>query len=288
MTGRRAVKPWPVKVSRAFQFVPGHVGGRVASAQPIRRRGGNLRQASIGATGVPVPMLPVYIDHDLITSSTTPGADTLDTSGLAALSDDGNLFIVWCAGAGVGAFTAPAGWTVEASGSVGTDVTYLVAWTNKSASTDWDFMFADPIDADAWRGAMATVWQFEGLTAAAPVTTLTVDVSTATASTTEALPSAPTGTWMPSWGASPDFYPSGTSSQWNAYQASATDGSTSGSSNYVSIPGSGSMTAEDHAGVLIGRVNGYLGGCISGSPVVSASSDWVLLSFGFTTVGYGP
>lgn len=53
MTGRRAVRQWDERLSRALQFVPGHVGGRVASAQPIRRRGGTLRQASVGAVTIP-------------------------------------------------------------------------------------------------------------------------------------------------------------------------------------------------------------------------------------------
>lgn len=257
-------------------------GGRRWSESPIPRVG----KQRVRRMGVIPGMMPVYIDHDWVPSSTTPGTDVLDTSTLAALADDGNLFIVWCVGAGVGAFTAPAGWTVDASGTFGLDSSYLVAHTTKSGTTDWDFAFADAIDADTWRAAAATVWEFEGTDGPQPSTTLVVDAATATASTAQALPAAPAGTFMPPWGASPDFWASGTSPQWNAYLAVARDGATTGASNYDTIPGSGSMTAENHGGVLIGRVNGFLGGCISGTPTVDTSSDWLTLAFGFTTVGY--
>jgi hypothetical protein len=53
MTSRRPIRGHTERVSRALQFIPGHVSGRVASAQPIRRRGGTLRQASVGAVEVP-------------------------------------------------------------------------------------------------------------------------------------------------------------------------------------------------------------------------------------------
>jgi hypothetical protein len=52
VTSRRAVPGWDQRISRALQFVPGHVGGRVASAQPVIRRGGTLRREAVGAVGV--------------------------------------------------------------------------------------------------------------------------------------------------------------------------------------------------------------------------------------------
>ena len=39
MSSRRTLKSIAARESRAFQFIPGHVGGRVASAQPVLRRG---------------------------------------------------------------------------------------------------------------------------------------------------------------------------------------------------------------------------------------------------------
>lgn len=38
MTSRRSFRPWTQRLSQAQQFRPGHVTGRVASAQPLRRR----------------------------------------------------------------------------------------------------------------------------------------------------------------------------------------------------------------------------------------------------------
>ena len=51
MTSRRAVPGWDQRISRALQFRPGHMDGRVASAQPSRRRGGTLRREAVGAAG---------------------------------------------------------------------------------------------------------------------------------------------------------------------------------------------------------------------------------------------
>lgn len=57
MTGRRPMAGWDARLSRALQFQPGHVGGRVASAQPVRRNGGTLRRPAVGAMAAPVPPL---------------------------------------------------------------------------------------------------------------------------------------------------------------------------------------------------------------------------------------
>jgi len=38
MTGRRSLATHAARESRWLQFEPGHVGGRVDSAQPVRRR----------------------------------------------------------------------------------------------------------------------------------------------------------------------------------------------------------------------------------------------------------
>jgi len=52
MTSRRAAPGYDQRLSRAFQFRPGHVGGRVASAQPVVRRDGTL-PLIVGAGGAP-------------------------------------------------------------------------------------------------------------------------------------------------------------------------------------------------------------------------------------------
>lgn len=49
MTGRRSMAGWEQRLSRALQFQPGHVGGRIASAQPVKRNGGMLRRPAVGA-----------------------------------------------------------------------------------------------------------------------------------------------------------------------------------------------------------------------------------------------
>lgn len=49
MSSRRRTPTPAERQSRLDQFRPGHVGGRVASAQPIRRNGGTLRRVSVGA-----------------------------------------------------------------------------------------------------------------------------------------------------------------------------------------------------------------------------------------------
>ena len=48
MTAQRSIAASDARDSRILQFRPGHVGGRVASAQPIARRGGTLRRPSVG------------------------------------------------------------------------------------------------------------------------------------------------------------------------------------------------------------------------------------------------
>lgn len=53
MTSRRSMQTHAERVSRALQFIPGHVGGRVASAQPIYHRQ-NLRR-DIGGEQAPGP-----------------------------------------------------------------------------------------------------------------------------------------------------------------------------------------------------------------------------------------
>ena len=56
MTSRRSIQQYEQRISRMLQFVPGHVGGRVSSAQPVERRDGTIRRGhAVGAAGVPAP-----------------------------------------------------------------------------------------------------------------------------------------------------------------------------------------------------------------------------------------
>lgn len=58
MSGRRSLKVWEQRISRQAQFLPGHMSGRVDSAQPIRRLGGTVRRPWIGAAGAPATPAP--------------------------------------------------------------------------------------------------------------------------------------------------------------------------------------------------------------------------------------
>lgn len=83
MTNRRGLAASSARASRAFQFVPGHVGGRVDSAQPVRRRktvGGYARPEGSPPTGAvlahgerfePIPAAPTGVTHAAILYSHT-------------------------------------------------------------------------------------------------------------------------------------------------------------------------------------------------------------------------
>lgn len=150
MTSRRSRPTDAQRKSRALQFVPGHVGGRVASAQPVRRLGGTLRNPSIGTTAPPpAPAIPTfaawnttqgfsgtpstpYIDLEEWTYKVNNGPHTnngddhtYDTVTLA----DGDRLILAIAADPVGwVFNPPTGWTTLGSGSM-TNLDWWVATT---------------------------------------------------------------------------------------------------------------------------------------------------------------
>lgn len=111
------MRGWEERQSRALQFVPGHVGGRVASAQPIRRRGGTLREPSVGAVEtVEAETPPTYVSS---TSMLFSGTDaTMTSTGLST----GDVMTALAVAKGA-TFSPPAGWTTLASGVV-TDLNY--------------------------------------------------------------------------------------------------------------------------------------------------------------------
>ena len=83
MTGRRSIASWDARISRALQFVPGHVSGRVASAQPINRWGGTIRQP-IGAMAVAVNACGVDYPRTSL-GATTAHFNCTDPFGFVAL-----------------------------------------------------------------------------------------------------------------------------------------------------------------------------------------------------------
>jgi hypothetical protein len=136
------------RVSRALQFVPGHVGGRVASAQPIRRRGGTLRSASVGAVAPPVtaPLYGYYDENYLVEGDTTVDVDMsagfADVTGMVAISVAVGIGVTW---------TGPTGWTSLLSGTVG-GLEYA-AWWRRLTGTD-DYTYTSDL-APAWTYAAA-------------------------------------------------------------------------------------------------------------------------------------
>lgn len=161
MTGRRPVTQWDARLSRALQFVPGHVGGRVASAQPIRRRGGTLRTPSVGAAG---QIEPADMDHvgTIGGSMSTAGATSEAMTTTNAATGRAALVVATAADVTV---SAPSGWTVLGSGTVGS-LSWVVAWTVDTGSTDYT-LTADGTgyDTSTFYGHIAytlTHWDYTG------------------------------------------------------------------------------------------------------------------------------
>ena len=73
MTSRRAFKHHEQKLARVLQFEPGHVGGRVASAQPVNRLGGTVRGSVVGAAGDPAAGGPGVLAGTVTAASTVTG-----------------------------------------------------------------------------------------------------------------------------------------------------------------------------------------------------------------------
>lgn len=117
-------------MSRAWQFYPGHMGGRVSSAQPVRKVAG--RVASMGAGAVPDPPTVTYlggISGAMTTASATSLAmdETYRETGAAA-------WVV--ASVPDVTISAPTGWTVAASGTSGS-ISWVAAHTTVTVSTDY-------------------------------------------------------------------------------------------------------------------------------------------------------
>lgn len=173
MTGRRAVRQWDERLSRALQFVPGHVGGRVASAQPIRRRGGTLRQASVGAVALPpdVDSWPYF----------TGGGQLNWPNASVTLADmggtDGETYVALLTCVNV-APLLPSGWTSLLSGSVGAiggGLYYRVGYIQWGAATPQEQIFTidGSLDGTTNSGRMVVnMWGVTGhYTPAVSVTT---------------------------------------------------------------------------------------------------------------------
>lgn len=104
MTNRRSLQTNMQRISRAQQFVPGHVGGRVASAQPVRER------RKVGAMAQPIGDPPTTIYTGILDNG---GVQTITASAFPANMTHALILVgaVNCDG-----FTAPTGWTELAGG----------------------------------------------------------------------------------------------------------------------------------------------------------------------------
>lgn len=151
MTDRRSLQADAARSSRAFQFVPGHVGGRVASAQPVRRRrtvGGlsavpgtppaTLKmQNGSGATIAAPPADVSAAFHAVITSG---GTGITPPAGWTTLASGTFAYGHYCIMRRVGTWTESQ--TVGVGGS--TQVGYASAWFTGATGGSWVHSLATP------------------------------------------------------------------------------------------------------------------------------------------------
>jgi len=205
VTDRRSFQTWTERMSRQAQFVPGHVGGRVASAQPVKRR------VTVGRVSAPQAPLPTFLGWgeggNVTTGQTSWDADprnNTSTSGAIftnAASDTydgtevevGDLVVALVFGFNCG-WSAPTGWTVVDSGDNGTTLDWLCASRVINGSDDWTF---DGSTVPTWstystRPGHVFTWHFRG-GSGTPSITATTD--TTTGAETTAIPTIPTGGW---------------------------------------------------------------------------------------------
>jgi hypothetical protein len=126
MTSRRSMKTPAEKMSRALQFIPGHVGGRVASAQPV------LRRARVGVAGVVASAVLQQTGY-----ASAFGGSSISPNFSAMTSGDLAVVVACCSG---GTITKPASWTSVASGVV-TGLRYEVAYLVSDGSDDVAFSY---------------------------------------------------------------------------------------------------------------------------------------------------
>lgn len=122
MTNRRSLPSHGQRVSRALQFRPGHVGGRVDSAQPV------------------IKLRPKRPTREPWTAATWIAGDPSNLTGpitvtLPASVWKGSRIYAFLGGRTMTGFTLPAGWTMLASGTVG-------------PSSEWPFLWAVAVIAD--------------------------------------------------------------------------------------------------------------------------------------------
>lgn len=147
MTDRRSLQADAARTSRAFQFIPGHVGGRVASAQPVRRR------RTIGGLQAAPPELPTsYIYAGGVAGASIPASVTMTTpSGLQAGDEIIAAFATRSA-----TLTIPTGWTALTSGTYGA-MTYGIWHAPYADDLAWDVAMTAGVGGYGYK-----LWGFRG------------------------------------------------------------------------------------------------------------------------------
>jgi hypothetical protein len=129
MTGRRSMQTYEARVSRALQFLPGHITGRVASAQPVQRR------RTVGVVG----MEATYAEGPLIGNSSSYAVglaspfppDPVYMTQYGEMGDlvQGSALVSIISGYDIAPITLPTGWHEMASGTVGS-LDYCIGWAS--------------------------------------------------------------------------------------------------------------------------------------------------------------
>jgi hypothetical protein len=232
MTSRRAMPGYDQRLSRALQFVPGHVGGRVASAQPVRRRGGTIRQA-VGATGAAPASGLVFLgylptSYNFGVGGMPPPPDPRIQPGPSSPTlTPGSAQVTMIAGWATGGVSFPSGWHTVASGTV-SQMAWALAYTTHFDSPSMALSFPAWGMSDG-SGVGIFTWYFGtsmdiGLGDPGPdfLYTLTATTpATATGATSQAMASPPSGVLYP-WSVTADMRESGTAA-WPAHDYSGTD-----------------------------------------------------------------
>lgn len=122
------------RTSRAFQFIPGHVGGRVDSAQPVRRKTG----AAIGSAAILPGEGPTGFKAYLNDAAGLGGPDPMEVYTGAPPENTSSAVGVFSTN-GFDTITLPNGWTERISGTVGGSLKYVAAvapaWSEACGTT---------------------------------------------------------------------------------------------------------------------------------------------------------
>lgn len=152
MTSRRSMQSERRRESRALQFIPGHLGGRVASAQPVSRVFGISAQTDPDDIEFPASITFPF-DETTGTAAydpNNPGADPLEfTEGVqweeTSLAGDAGT-AVKLAAAVSGTHTSE----ISLDGAIELDV--WIAGVHVSGATDVDVVSAGPIKVNSTDG----------------------------------------------------------------------------------------------------------------------------------------